>query len=72
MNDDIIFGYYQKGFSFDYIINKVYRYKNHKNKPIVINGVHYYPSKSFTKEDCKILVYKVIYKRIVKCGRGAD
>lgn len=72
MNDDIIFGYYQKGFSLDYIINKVYRYKNYNNKPILVNGVHYYPSKAFTKEDCKILVYKVIYKRIAKCGRGAD
>lgn len=72
MNDKIIIGYYQKGFSIDYIVNKVYKYKNVNNKPIQINGVNYYPSKTFTKDDCKYLVYKIIYGYLLNFGRGAD
>lgn len=53
MNDNIIFGYYQKGFPLDYIINKVYRYKNYNNKPIVINGCTIIPQKHLQKNTVK-------------------
>ena len=72
MTDKIIFGYYEKGFSINYIVNKVYKYKNVNNQPIQINGINYYPAKTFTKDDCRILVYKIIYNFLINSGRGAD
>lgn len=72
MTDYIIFGYYESGFSIDYIVNKVYNYKNSNKKPIQINGINYYPAKTFTKDDCRILVYKIIYNFLINSGRGTD
>lgn len=65
MNDERIVKMYKQGSSIDYITKVYHKYKNRNLKPIVVNGITLYPSKVFTKSDCRLYVCKVIYHYLI-------
>lgn len=39
MEDKDIIMLYEKGYSIDYIANRFYKFKNRKQKPVIVDGV---------------------------------
>ena len=65
MDDKKIIELYENGYSMKYIADKFYRFKNKKQKPILLNGTMLFPASIFKKSECEIYVYKTIYSYII-------
>ena len=65
MEDKDIIMLYEKGYSIDYIANRFYKFKNRKQKPVIVDGVVLFPAKIYKKSDCRLYVCSVIYDNMV-------
>ncbi len=65
MDDNRIIELYNNGYSIDYISKSYYKFKNRNFKPIFIDGIKLYPSKIYTKIECKNYVMQIIYSYIL-------
>lgn len=65
MNDKDIIKLYEKGYTMKYIGNKYYKEKNKNRKPVIINGLSFFPEVEMKKSDCILYVSKTIYSYII-------
>lgn len=65
MNDERIIKMYKEGYTIEYITKVYYKYKNRNKKPITLNNIVLYPTKLFSRSDCRLYVIEVIYRYLI-------